>query len=295
MFIIDVLLAILFFLLSFSRNLMHMATGEFQRRGIHLPEAKHKETMRINTLHFIKNYIKAYENCIVRICLLMLQPYLFLNIALEYSFNFNEDSGYQMLAEFRKLERVANFDFFRYHGIVNDFMAFVFLIIRCMFLIEFSLLYIFEDHVRLTRIFQLMGVRFEFFNMCKYIYKKYPVKWTFYMLFICLLFMIITLLEYELKIMNLPSIAAAVYYCIITMTTVGYGEYSSSSKIGWLCTILTVMMGVTFECLFLVAWANFITLDEGEKKAKILLLRCDYKEQLKEKVVDRLIYSWRIR
>ena len=72
MFIIDVLLAILFFLLSFSRNLMHMATGEFQRRGIHLPEAKHKETMRINTLHFIKNYIKAYENCIYRIFMLML-------------------------------------------------------------------------------------------------------------------------------------------------------------------------------------------------------------------------------
>lgn len=294
-FVMDALLAILLFLLSYSRNQMEKATGEFQRRGLHLPEAKHRESMRQNTLNFARNYIKSYENCILRIALLLLQPYLFLNVALEHSFNFEEDVGYQTLAAFRRLERVSDFQFFRYYGIVNDFLAFVFLIIRCLFLIEFSLLYIFDDHVRLTRIFQLMGVRFEFFNMCKYIYKRYPVKWTFFMLFVCLLLLIITLIEYELKIMNLPSIAVAVYYCIITMTTVGYGEYSSQSKIGWLCTILTVMMGVTFECLFLVAWANFITLDEGEKKAKILLLRCDYKEQLKEKVVDRLIYSWRIR
>lgn len=110
-----------------------------------------------------------------------------------------------------------------------------------------------------------MGVRFEFINMCKHIYKKYPVKWTFFVLFVCLMFLVIALIEYELKIMNLPSVVSGVYYCVITMTTVGYGEYSPLSKIGSLCTVLTVGLGVTFECLFLVAWADFTKLSEGEK------------------------------
>ena len=45
-FVVDALLAILIFLLSYSRNQMEKATGEFERRGLHLPEAKHRESMR---------------------------------------------------------------------------------------------------------------------------------------------------------------------------------------------------------------------------------------------------------
>lgn len=45
-FVVDALLAILIFLLSYSRNQMEKATGEFERRGLHLPESKHRESMR---------------------------------------------------------------------------------------------------------------------------------------------------------------------------------------------------------------------------------------------------------
>lgn len=84
----------------------------------------------------------------MRISLLLLQPYLFLNISIKYVLNFKEDAGYQKLAEFQALEGASDSKFFRFYGLINDFLAFVFLIIRCLFLLEFSLLYIFDDHVR---------------------------------------------------------------------------------------------------------------------------------------------------
>ena len=107
-----------------------------------------------------------------------------MNINIEHTPNFEDDPAYQRLAEFQQLEDITDFKVFRHHGIVNDLLTFVFLIIRLVLLLEFSLWFIFDDHVRHQRIFQLMGVRFEFFNMARYIYKKYPVKWTFFMLFV---------------------------------------------------------------------------------------------------------------
>ena len=72
---------------------MERATGEFARRGLHLPESKHRESMKENTFNFIKNYIKAYIPPIIRVAMLSVQPYLFLNINIDPTIIFNDDSG----------------------------------------------------------------------------------------------------------------------------------------------------------------------------------------------------------
>ena len=59
----------------------------------------------------------------------------------------------------------------------------------------------------------------------------------------------------------------------MTMSTVGYGDVYAVSKFGQICTIRTSAMGIVFESMFLVAWQNFIKMDEGEKKALVLLAR----------------------
>jgi len=63
----------------------------------------------------------------------------------------------------------------------------------------------------------------------------------------------------------------------MTMTSVGYGDYYAVSKFGQCCTVMTSAMGIIFESMFLVAWQNFIKLNEGEKKALVLLSRIDLK------------------
>lgn len=55
------------------------------------------------------------------------------------------------------------------------------------------------------------------------------------------------------------------------MTTVGYGDLSVVSFIGQTAMIAATFFGVVFEGLFLVAWANFIKLDQMEHDAFLLI------------------------
>lgn len=45
-FVIDCVLVFQFILMNYQRTQMEKATGEFERRGLHLPESKHQESMR---------------------------------------------------------------------------------------------------------------------------------------------------------------------------------------------------------------------------------------------------------
>lgn len=46
--------------------------------------------------------------------------------------------------------------------------------------------------------------------------------------------------------------------------------------------IMATFFGVVFEGLFLVAWANFIKMDQMENDAFLLIQRCIIKKTMKE-------------
>jgi len=60
---------------------------------------------------------------------------------------------------------------------------------------------------------------------------------------------------------------------IITLTTVGYGDYAPRSDGGRIIGIITAFWGIFFLSLFVVALTNTLTLEDSELRAFILLRR----------------------
>ena len=97
------------------------------------------------------------------------------------------------------------------------------------------------------------------------------------MMFISLFYWAMILTEFELKTFNFEGIQEIVWYCIITMTTVGFGDIATVSNVGRFAMVIATFLGTCFEGLFLVAWAEFVKLDQTQKKVFILLSRLNMK------------------
>jgi len=69
---------------------------------------------------------------------------------------------------------------------------------------------------------------------------------------------------------------------IITLTTVGYGDYYPKTNAGRFIGILTAFWGVFFVSLFVVALTNTLDLEESELRAFILLRRLFTRKILRE-------------
>lgn len=139
----------------------------------------------------------------------------------------------------------------------------------------------FEDHVRITRVYGIYGVKLMLMNMLKDLYMRYRVIGTFILLLICIGFYVIIILEFEMPIFNITGLFEAVFHIIVTMTTVGYGDKSAQSSIGQTSMVAAVYFGVVFEGLFLIAWSKFTTMEWNEQQAYLLIQRINYKEIMK--------------
>lgn len=81
---------------------------------------------------------------------------------------------------------------------------------------------------------------------------------------------------------NFESIYTCIWNVIITLTTVGYGDFYPKTNCGRLVGILTAFWGVFFVSLFVVALTNILEFDTPERKAYTLLKRLEDKQNLKK-------------
>ena len=58
---------------------------------------------------------------------------------------------------------------------------------------------------------------------------------------------------------------------LITMTTVGYGDFYPKSHWGRVIGIITAFWGTLYVSLFVVSTTNMLTFDPSENKAYLLL------------------------
>ena len=70
---------------------------------------------------------------------------------------------------------------------------------------------------------------------------------------------------------NFDSMANAFWVTIVTMTTVGYGDFFPKSHAGRFVGIVVSMWGVFFVSLFVVTLTNILNFEGGEEKAFQLL------------------------
>jgi hypothetical protein len=75
---------------------------------------------------------------------------------------------------------------------------------------------------------------------------------------------------------------------IVTLATVGYGDFTLKTALGRLVGLITAFWGTFIVSYFVVTVTNILTLAAPEQKSYILLLRLHYKEELKEYAVNVL-------
>ena len=104
--------------------------------------------------------------------------------------------------------------------------------------------------------------------------KEDPIKVVLYAFLFSLTQLSISLQLFEREVdENFANITTAMWNVIITLTTVGYGDYFPMTNFGRFVGIITAFWGVFFVSLFVVALTNTLELEDAENRAFILLQR----------------------
>ena len=181
---------------------------------------------------------------------------------------------------------------------IND----IFLLIMCMFrvylLVRTSLTLSHFMDTRSQRVCTMSGSDASFMFSIKSLMKKKP-----YSVLLSSLILSVALFGFVLRIFERPlsdasgqdfnSINNAFWVTLITMTTVGYGDFFPKSNIGRLVGILIAFWGVAFVSLFVVTLTNLLLFQNGEEKSFILLQRLRSKDALKRQAVNVMTAAYR--
>ena len=87
----------------------------------------------------------------------------------------------------------------------------------------------------------------------------------------------------------------SVWNILITMTTVGYGDFYPKTHLGRTIGIITAFWGVFIVSLFVVSLTNILTLDAPERKAYMLLQRLENKDLLKIEAANMVAAKFRLK
>ena len=181
---------------------------------------------------------------------------------------------------------------------IND----IFLLIMCLcrtYLIVRAILTLshFMD-TRSQRVCTMSGTNASFMFSVKSLMKKKP-----YSVLLTSLIVSVALFGFVLRIFERPlteasgqdfnSINNAFWVTLITMTTVGYGDFFPKSNIGRFIGILIAFWGVAFVSLFVVTLTNLLLFENGEEKSFILLQRLKSKDALKKQAVNVMTAAYR--
>ena len=181
---------------------------------------------------------------------------------------------------------------------IND----IFLLVMCMFrvylLVRTSLTLSHFMDTRSQRVCTMSGSEASFMFSIKSLMKKKP-----YSVLLSSLILSVALFGFVLRIFERPlstasgqdfnSINNAFWVTLITMTTVGYGDFFPKSNIGRLVGILIAFWGVAFVSLFVVTLTNLLLFQNGEEKSFILLQRLKSKDALKRQAVNVMTAAYR--
>lgn len=208
---------------------------------------------------FIQNYFGVYKGVIFKILLInLVQPYEFLNSdvlhpAFESPINYVNFQKYKEMGDFQK-----------YYGTFNDYLLLIYLLIRVFYMVKYMVSFFYMDQVKLRRVLKLYGiVNISFMNMFKNLMASRDVAFTFILLIVSLTLLLVCIMEFETKNFNIASVPEGLYFMIVTMTTVGYGDYFPLGQKGQLTIVCAIALGVIFEGMFLIAWARYITMDSS--------------------------------
>jgi len=90
------------------------------------------------------------------------------------------------------------------------------------------------------------------------------------------------------------SIAHMMWYCLMSMTTVGYGEYKPRTYMGRLICIICCFWGVFIVSLMVVSLSNMLAFESTQNKSYLLLLRLKEKDKIMLHAADMLASKYQL-
>lgn len=84
-----------------------------------------------------------------------------------------------------------------------------------------------------------------------------------------------------------------IWNVLVTMTTVGYGDYFPKTNMGRIIGLIIAFWGVFIVSLFVVSLSNMFEFDTGEMKAFVLNERLQAKEDLRVEAANVLSSAYR--
>jgi len=92
--------------------------------------------------------------------------------------------------------------------------------------------YIFENRVGIKRAYNIMGVQFEFIDMVKFLYNKHPMELGLGGTFIIIALFTMLIHQYEIFNTAMSTFMDSVWYVLITVLTIGFGDFFAGSYMG---------------------------------------------------------------
>lgn len=181
---------------------------------------------------------------------------------------------------------------------INDIFLLIMCICRTYLIVRAILTLSHFMDTRSQRVCNMSGTNASFMFSIKSLMKKKP-----YSVLLTSLMVSVGLFGFVLRIFERPlseasgqdfnSINNAFWVTLITMTTVGYGDFFPKSNIGRFIGILIAFWGVAFVSLFVVTLTNLLLFENGEEKSFILLQRLKSKDALKKQAVNVMTAAYR--
>lgn len=178
----------------------------------------------------------------------------------------------------------------------NDWLLCFCIFFRVHFLLRTILSLSWYTEARAQRVCTIYGCDASYNFALKCMMKQNPWTVLSVMILVTLLMLSYQLRIFERKVTYaFNDITTAMWNMLITMTTIGYGDYAAGSHMGRLIAIIIAFWGVFYVSLFVVALNNILNFDSPEQKAFMLLTRLCAKEQLRTEAAGMLSSAYRLK
>jgi len=156
----------------------------------------------------------------------------------------------------------------------NDFLLCFCIMFRFIYLFRTLLSMSFYTEARAQRVCAIYGCDANYNFALKALMKENPYKVLTVSILTSLLAFSYLLRLFERKVdENFSNFTTAMWNMVITMTTIGYGDYYAKSHMGRVIAIIIAFWGVFYVSLFVVALNNMLIFSSPQSKAYMLLSR----------------------
>ena len=168
----------------------------------------------------------------------------------------------------------------------------IYLVLRCILANSFYM------STRAQRVCQMNGcyANYSFAIKCLMTSQPYVVLMTNLVMSMFYFGYLIRIFDQDLSTVsgqNFNNISNPVWLSIVTMTTVGYGDFYPKSNPSRIVGILCSFYGVYLVSLFVITLENLLRLDQSEERSYELISRLEDKEELKLEAVNVITSAFR--